>query len=177
MTEQSFDARRTGFATAAAPLSQQDYESLARFRHALRQFLAFSDEMLASVNLGPRRYQALLAIRAHRGPSHISVGELARLLIIRPNTAAELVNRLELAGLIERVKDPHDRRRALLTLTPEGARRLSEVAEIHFRKLQESRADFIAMFEASASQDGATFTVPARRTNGADGGHAGAIRG
>lgn len=157
--------------TDIEPLTQQNYESLARFRHALRQFLAFSDEMLASVNLGPRRYQALLAIKAHRGPTHISVGELARLLIIRPNTAAELVNRLELAGLIERVKDPHDRRRALLTLTPEGARRLAEVAEIHFHKLQENRAGFLELFDASNAGEGATFQLahPANSAQHANG--------
>lgn len=145
-------------ASPTAPgLSQQDYEALARFRHAIRQFLAFSDEMLASVNLGPRRYQALLAIKAHRGPGPISVGELARLLIIRPNTAAELVNRLEIAGLIERAKDPHDRRRALLVLTEDGERRLASVASVHFNKLQENRESFIGLFQASASQEGATF--------------------
>jgi DNA-binding MarR family transcriptional regulator len=149
---------------ATSSLSQDDYEALARFRHALRQFLAFSDEMLASVHLGPRRYQALLAIKAHRGPMPISVGELARLLIIRPNTAAELVNRLELAGLIERVKDPHDRRRALLTLTAEGATRLAGVAEVHFHKLRENRDAFIGLFEDNGNE---TFQMANGVRNGA----------
>lgn len=154
-------------ADGASPgLSQDAYEALARFRHAIRQFLAFSDEILATANLGPRRYQALLAIKAHRGPGPISVGELARLLIIRPNTAAELVNRLEIAGLIERAKDPHDRRRALLVLTAEGERRLSSVAGVHFEKLQENREAFIGLFQASANQEGAIFKPgPALRRN------------
>ncbi len=140
------------------PLTQADYEALAQFRYALRQFTAFSDDMLASVNLGPRRYQAMLAIKAHKGATAISVGELARILLIRPNTAAELVNRLELAGLIERVKDPHDRRRALLALTPEGSRRLAEIAEIHFNKLREHRAAFLSLFagQSESLADGAS---------------------
>ncbi len=110
--------------------------------------MAFSDTMLEAVGLGPRRYQAMLAIRAQAGESQISVGELAERLLIKPNTAAELVNRLETAGMIVRVRDPGDRRRALLALTAEGAAKLDEVAQIHFAKLQESRAAFITMFGA-----------------------------
>lgn len=145
------------------PLTQADYEALAKFRYALRQFTAFSDDMLASVNLGPRRYQAMLAIKAHKGATAISVGELARMLLIRPNTAAELVNRLELAGLIERIKDPHDRRRALLALTPEGSRRLAEIAEIHFNKLREHRAAFLTLF---AGQDDSQSNGASPKLNG-----------
>lgn len=132
---------------AKRTLSEADYEALAKFRQALRNFMALSDAMLETVGLGPRRYQALLAVRARAGGGQVSVGELADLLIIKPNTAAELVNRLEAAGLIERVRDPRDRRRALLELTPEGARRLDEVAQFHFAKLRESRSAFASLLE------------------------------
>jgi DNA-binding MarR family transcriptional regulator len=72
-------------------------------------------------------------------------------LIIKPNTAAELANRLEGAGLIRRVRDPRDRRRALLELTPEGAARLDGVAHVHFAKLQESRSVFMKLFGVNGS--------------------------
>ena len=134
------------------PLTQADYEALARFRQALRNFMAFSDFQLEAVGMGPQRYQALLAIKAKPGDALVSVGELAELLLIKPNTAAELVNRLESAGLIERVRDPADRRRALLSLTLAGAAKLDEVAQVHFAKLQESRSAIINLF----GQPGAT---------------------
>lgn len=134
------------------PLTQADYEALARFRQALRNFMAFSDSQLEAVGMGPQRYQALLAIKAKPGDALVSVGELAELLLIKPNTAAELVNRLESAGLIERVRDPADRRRALLSLTLAGAAKLDEVAQVHFAKLQESRSAIISLF----GQPGAT---------------------
>jgi DNA-binding MarR family transcriptional regulator len=134
------------------PLTQADYEALARFRQALRNFMAFSDSQLEAVGMGPQRYQALLAIKAKPGDALVSVGELAELLLIKPNTAAELVNRLESAGLIERVRDPADRRRALLSLTLAGAAKLDEVAQVHFAKLQESRSAIINLF----GQPGAT---------------------
>lgn len=128
------------------PLTQADYEALARFRQALRNFMAFSDSQLEAVGMGPQRYQALLAIKAKPGDALVSVGELAELLLIKPNTAAELVNRLKSAGLIERVRDPADRRRALLSLTLAGAAKLDEVAQVHFAKLQESRSAIINLF-------------------------------
>lgn len=102
--------------------------------------------MLASAGLGPRRFQALLAIRARGGRSRFGVGDLAGELIIKPNTAVELANRLEDAGLIRRVRDSRDRRRALLELTAEGIARLDQVAHVHFAKLQESRAVFMSLF-------------------------------
>jgi DNA-binding MarR family transcriptional regulator len=134
-------------------LSEEDYEALARFRQALRNFMAFSDAMLETVGLGPRRYQAMLAVRARAGNDRISVGELADLLLIKPNTAAELVNRLETAGLVERVRDKRDRRRALLALTPEGGRKLDEVAQFHLAKLDESRAAFVQLFETARAAE------------------------
>ena len=54
--------------------------------------------------------------------------------------------------LIERVRDPADRRRALLSLTLAGAAKLDEVAQVHFAKLQESRSAIINLF----GQPGAT---------------------
>lgn len=131
-------------------LSEAEYAALAHFRHALRQVTAFNDEMLASAGLGPRRYQALLAIRARTGRFGFSVGDLADELIIKPNTAAELANRLESAGLIRRVRDSRDRRRALLELTTEGASRLDQVAHVHFAKLQESRSVFMKLFGSNS---------------------------
>lgn len=135
-------------------LSEEEYAALAQFRHALRRATAFTDEMLAASGLGPRRYQALLAIRARPARTGFSVGDLADELIIKPNTAAELANRLENAGLVRRVRDPRDRRRALLELTAEGAARLEFVAHGNFARLQESRAVFMKLFGAAPSEAG-----------------------
>jgi DNA-binding MarR family transcriptional regulator len=126
--------------------TQPDLEALASFRHALRQFLATADVELERHGLGPRRYQAMLAIQAHRTEAHISVGELAELLLIRHNTAAELVKRLEQAGLVRKWYDPADRRRALLGLSEDGQAKLGEIATAQLQRLHESRAALMAIF-------------------------------
>ena len=46
-----------------APISKEEYEILAAFRYALRQFLRFSEEAATSIGVLPHQYQALLAIQ------------------------------------------------------------------------------------------------------------------
>ena len=57
-------------------------------------------------------------------------------------SAAELVARLETADLIRRAEDSLDRRRVLLTLSPEGERRLAVIARLQLRELSQHRQTF-----------------------------------
>ena len=118
------------------------YELLANFRHALRCYLAESERVAGDAGLTAQRYQALLAIRTRPANEPISVGELARHLVIRPHSAAELVTRLEGADLVRRAEDALDRRRVLLTLSPEGERRLAHIVELQLRELTTHRQTF-----------------------------------
>ena len=61
-------------------LSETDYETLAEFRYALRQFLNRSAAAARSASLTPQQHQALLAIRGHAGGA-ISIGGLAEKLM------------------------------------------------------------------------------------------------
>ncbi len=61
-------------------LSKRDYEALAEFRYALRQFFAFSEEAAKSKKLTARQHQALLAIRGVR-VTHAAWRGAARALI------------------------------------------------------------------------------------------------
>ena len=134
--------------------AQPDLEALASFRHALRQFLATADVELEHHGLGPRRYQAMLAIQAHRTDAPISVGELADLLLVRHNTAAELVMRLEKAGLVRKWHDPANRTRVLLALSEDGRAKLGKIATAQLQRLHESRAALMAIFDLPTPGDG-----------------------
>ncbi len=59
------------------------------------------------------------------GPSTTS--RLAALEHVRPQSMAHTVGQLDHAGLIERHRDPDDRRKVLLDLTPEGRTALTEL--------------------------------------------------
>ena len=113
-----------------------DYETLARFRYELRQFLAFSEIEANRSGLSAQQYQALMAIRGFsiRGP--VSIGDLARYMLIRHHTAVELVDRMGKLKIVSRSIDPSDGRRVLLELTAAGERRLRRLYRIHVHELR-----------------------------------------
>lgn len=114
-----------------------DYRRLAEFRLALRRFQAFSESAAREVGLTSQQHQALLAIAGFGGADGLGVGELAERLLLRHNSATELVNRLEALGYAERIADDKDGRRAIIRLTRSGLRKLRSLASVHLSELQE----------------------------------------
>jgi DNA-binding MarR family transcriptional regulator len=117
-------------------LNDAEYEALAKFRYALRQFLKFSVDAASAVGLETLQYQALLALRGRPGHNPLSVGELAEELQIQHHGAVQLVTRLAKRSLVERQKDAADKRRVLIVLTPEGQSILSQLAWAHKSELK-----------------------------------------
>ncbi len=116
-------------------LTQDDYQSLAAFRHALRRFVNFSTEAARGAGLTTQQHQALLAIKGVRdGP--LTIGGLADTLLVAPHTSAELVGRLEAAGLVTRIADAADRRRVGLRLTTRADEALSLLSSVHLREVK-----------------------------------------
>jgi DNA-binding MarR family transcriptional regulator len=113
-----------------------DYETIARFRYDLRQFLAFSEIEANRAGLSAQQYQALMAIRGFSIRQPVSIGDLASYMLIRHHTAVELVDRMVRLKIIRRSTDPTDKRRVLLELTKEGERRLRRLYQIHVHELR-----------------------------------------
>jgi len=118
------------------PLSKMEYEALAEFRSALRQFGAFSEAEARSVGVTARQHQALLAIRGFPGRDAITVGQLAERLHIQPNSAVGLVNRLATEKLVARASHPGDRRQVFVSLTPHGLALLDQLSTAHRAELR-----------------------------------------
>lgn len=108
-----------------------DYKALAQFRFELRKFQAFSEAAAQKEGLTPQQHQALLIIKGFSSHEPVSVGELAKFLLIRHHTAVELMDRMTKLGLLRRVIDNEDGRRALVKLTREGEKRLRKLSKIH----------------------------------------------
>lgn len=67
---------------------------------------------------GPQR----LVLRVVGLVPGVSAGDLATILRLHPSTLTGILKRLVAQGLLERVDDPRDRRRAILRLTTSGTR-------------------------------------------------------
>jgi DNA-binding MarR family transcriptional regulator len=118
------------------PLQKADYETLAAFRYALRQFLHFSEEAVGAAGLSPQQHQALLAIKGYPERDYVSIGELAERLQIRHHSAVGLVDRLVADGFVVRQSDPDDRRKVCVALTAHGEQSLESLSTTHREELR-----------------------------------------
>lgn len=118
------------------PIDKADYERLAAFRYALRQFIAFSEQVATGVGLTPQQHQALLAVKGYPGRDSVTVGELAERLQIKHHSAVGLIDRLVSQGLMKRQAAEHDRRVVMVSLTSQGEELLRGLSAAHRDELR-----------------------------------------
>lgn len=121
---------------AMAGLSDEQYVMLFTVRHAIRQYLRWSEQQAGLRGLSPQQHQLLLAIRAHAGTEAPSTGQVAGYLMVRPNSAVELIGRVEAMGLVARGPDRSDQRVVRVSLTDTGRSLLEELAAAHLQELE-----------------------------------------
>ena len=134
-------------------LATGEYARLAGFRYALRRFLRFSEDAAAAVGLTGQHYQAMLIVRACPEERRLAISELAEQLLIKHNSAVELVDRLVELDLILRETAREDRRKVALSLTPRGRNVLAKLAQVHraeLRRLGPQLERFFASLSAEA---------------------------
>ena len=122
--------------SGARTVTTAEYETLASFRYALRQFLRFSENLVARVGLTPQQHQALLAVRGFPGREQMTISELSERLQIKHNSAVGLVDRLVSRGLMVRRPASDDRRQVYVALTLRGSRVLERLTAMHREELQ-----------------------------------------
>src|SRR5215213_3210784 len=76
-------------------------------------------------DLKPRQFQILGLLYDHGG---LAQGELIQEMGVAPSILVTLLNPLEADGLVTRERDPADRRRHLVTLTPAGEQHLASAS-------------------------------------------------
>lgn len=111
-------------------LTDEVYDGLAGFRLAMRRFLSSSESALAEAGITSQQYQALLIVRT--APSwRVRLRDLAEQMLMHHNGAVQLVDRMCLAGLAERIPAEDDKRSVLICLTAKGQAILESLAKIH----------------------------------------------
>ena len=127
-------------------LTDQEFRTLSAFRHSLRKFQFFSEQASREQGLTAQQYQALLAIKGHDDVQPFTVKALAEFLMIKHNSAVELVDRIADVGLVERKHTEPDRRRVVIELTAHGRQVLRRLASMHRRELHRLAPEFTRYF-------------------------------
>ncbi|KUP96930.1 MarR family transcriptional regulator [Thermobifida cellulosilytica TB100] len=87
------------------------------------------EQALAPLEVTPRQFNVLATAAALDSPSQ---QELSRALGIDPNVMVGLIDDLERSGIVERRRNPEDRRRYMVALTPHGKELLNScIAVMH----------------------------------------------
>jgi len=133
--------------------SKSQYEVLAAFRYALRQFLHFSEEAAHQAGITPQQHQALLAIKGFPGRDSVTVGELAERLQLRHHSAVGLVDRLVAENWVSRVPSGQDRRQVFVRLTRHGENILQRLSYAHSEQLKRMGPELMLRLKQLADGD------------------------
>jgi DNA-binding MarR family transcriptional regulator len=117
--------------------------SLAEFRFQLRRFLHFSQDAAAQAGLRAQQYQVLQCVGGMPDGVPPTIANVAARMLLKHNSAVELVDRTIEQGLLRRVPDPIDHRCILLRMTAQGERLLASLAQFHTRELEQSGPELV----------------------------------
>jgi len=126
-----------------APLSRAQMRRLAEFRFQLRKFLHFSSLAADAAGVRAQQYQLLQCVWGMPEELDPTIANVAARMLLKHNSAVELVDRTIEQGLLRRCPDPTDHRRILLRMTPLGEKLLGSLAAWHLRELEETGPELI----------------------------------
>jgi DNA-binding MarR family transcriptional regulator len=137
---------------------------IAEFRFRLRRFLSFSEAASEELGIPAQQYQLIQVIAAAPGDKAVTISYIAERMLLRHNSAVELVDRAERAGLVLRVADESDHRRSVVEITAEADAVLSQLVERHLAELQSEGPALIRALQKIVVDGGASKSVLKRRT-------------
>jgi DNA-binding MarR family transcriptional regulator len=88
-------------------------------------------EVFARFGLTFGEYEVLAALTRSGPPYRLKPTELAGALVLSSGAVTNRIDRVEAAGLVERLPDPHDRRGTLVALTAKGRTVVDQAVRDH----------------------------------------------
>lgn len=131
---------------AQPQIDTPEFRQLADFRFRLRSFLSFSEQAAETQGVTAQHYQLLqiVGLADDKGPP---ITYIAQRMLLRHNSAVELVDRAERADLVQRIHDNDDHRRALVVLTPRGREVLASLLSAHLAYLKQDGPSILQSLE------------------------------
>lgn len=125
-------------------VAPQRLTELAEFRYRLRRFLNFSEAAAEAEGISAQQYQLLQVIAAVPGGEACSISYIAGRMLLRHNSAVELVDRAVRSGLVRRVADERDLRRSLVEITDRGTELVNRLVMLHLQEITKDGPELIA---------------------------------
>jgi DNA-binding MarR family transcriptional regulator len=135
-------------------ISNEELESVAALRIAIRRFLAATDDVTEAHGLTPRQYDLLALLHRPTEESRLTATEIAEQLCLSRSATTELISRASEAGLVIRASDHDDMRVKRLEPTAEGTARFYAAV----RDLSSERHRILNLLRIAAAV-AATFTT------------------
>ena len=156
--------RKRGYAAAQKPgaaetIGVEQFRKLAEFRFQLRKFLHFSHAAAEHCGVRPQQYQMLQCISGMPAELDPTIANVAARMLLKHNSAVELVDRTIEQGLLRRCPDPTDHRRILLRVTTQVERILASLAEYHMQELEQAGPELIRALRRVLSMKPAADTL------------------
>lgn len=104
---------------------------LGRLHRCDIRYQGLVSDVLEQFNLTTASFDVLASLR--RSPEHRrTAGQLAEIGLISSGGLTQRIDRLERSGLVQRTRDPHDRRVVYIELTAAGLQLIDTVLQKHF---------------------------------------------
>ncbi|GAA4681490.1 MarR family transcriptional regulator [Gordonia humi] len=120
----------------AAERPTLDVSALAVFGRLHRAYLQYQSSMstlFARYDLNNASFDVLAALRRSGSPFRMTSSQLAKTMLVTTGGVTLRVDRLEKSGLVERKRDPDDRRVVYVCLTTAGLSLIDEATTDHFQ--------------------------------------------
>jgi len=92
-------------------------------------------ETVSEFGLNPGEFDVLATLLRSGSPYQLSPTDLFNALMVTSGTMTNRIDQLELAELVRRTPDPHDRRGTLIALTEKGLSLIGQAIEAHVTNL------------------------------------------
>lgn len=93
---------------------------IARLNRASKKILTVEEKTFSKYRLNLAGFDVLSTLRRSGSPYALTVGELMASMMITSGTMTNRIDQLEKIGFVQRIPDPQDARRFIVSLTPEG---------------------------------------------------------
>lgn len=111
------------------------YSALATFHNKLDHLVEATDQCTREAGVRRTKFRLLMAIKRQPTGAPATIGSLAEAMNLDRSAVVELLDELIRQGFVSRQKDPDDRRRILISLTPTGEEWLAPLVDAALREL------------------------------------------